>query len=190
MKTKLNGITLYVEPDHSPPHPRRDNEHLGTLLVWHRRYDLSDNCKYQTPNDFLESEESKNIYVQLPVYLLDHSALYLSTTDFKDPWDSGRLGLIYCTKEQVKRWYGYIADEQTVMEQLRGEVALYDDYLNGSWYQFYIEGLNGEIEDSCGGFFQDKDFKSLLNDMKEYVAEKHEPLFDNLIKQVEKHSYM
>lgn len=190
MKVKLNGITLYVEPDHSPPHPRRDNDHLGTMLGWHRQYDFSDNCKYQTPNDFWESEESKNIYVQLPVYLLDHSALHLSTTDFKDPWDSGRLGLIYCTKEQATKWYGYLPDEQTIKEQLKSEIELYNDYLNGSWYQFYIEGLNGEIEDSCGGFFQDKDFKSLLNDMKEYVDKQYEPLFDKLAEQANKSAYM
>lgn len=190
MQTKLNGITLHVEPDHSPPHPRTDYDHLGTLLGWHRRYNFSDNCKYPTSADFWESEEAKNIYVKLPVYLLDHSGLSLSTTDFHDEWDSGLLGLIFCTKEQAEKWFGYLPDEQVVKEQLRGEIELYNDYLNGSWYEFYIEGLNGEIEESCGGFYQDKGFSDLLGDMKDYVEPQYHPLFDKLAAQSSKSAYM
>ena len=190
MQAKLNGITLHVEIDDNPPHPREDCDNLGTLLGWHRHYRFSDKDDYPTSKDFYESEEAKNIYVSLPVYLLDHSGLFLSVTDFNDPWDSGLLGVIYCTKEQAEKWFGTLPDKKVIKDELRNEIGAYNNYMNGCWYGFYIEGLNGEIEDSCGGFFQSKDFKSVLNDMKECVAQEYAPLFDKLAEQASKQTYM
>ncbi len=185
MNIKLNGFTLHINPDYDPPHPRRDCDHLGTMLGWHTRYNLSDNSKYPSPRDFFESEDAKNIHVMLPVYMLDHSGIFLSTEDFNDSWDSGRLGLIYCTKEQAEKWYGYLPDEETLKQHLRSEIQEYDDYLNGSWYQFRIEGLNGEIEESCGGFYQGETFADMLADMKEYVGEEYHALFDKFSAKME-----
>lgn len=190
MQTKIDGITLHVDIDDMPPHPRKDCDNLGTILGWHRNYNFSDKGDYPTSKDFWASDEAKEIYVKLPVYLLDHSGLYLSTSDFHDEWDSGLLGLIYCTKEQVEKWFGYLPDEQVIKDELRGEIEAYNNYLNGSWYEFYIEGLNGEIEDSCGGFYLDKGFSDLLGNMKEYVEPQYYPLFDKLVKQVENKTYM
>lgn len=190
MQTKLNGITLHVNIDEMPPHPRKDCDNLGTLLGWHRHYDFSDKNNYPTRKDFYDSEEAKNIYVSLPVYLLDHSGLFLSVTDFNDPWDSGLLGVIYCTKEQAEKWFGTLPDKQVIKDELRNEIEAYNNYLNGCWYGFYIEGLNGEVEDACGGFYQDKDFCDLLGDMKEYVDSQYQPLFDKLAAQSKKAAYM
>lgn len=186
MEVKKDGITLHVEPDYNPPHPRIDCDHMGTMLGWHRRYNLTDNPKYKEPSDFWESEEAKNIHVILPVYMLDHSGIYLSTTDFADPWDSGQLGFIYCTKEQAQKWYGYLPDEETLKAELRAEIETYNDYLNGSWYEFFIEGMDGEIMDSCGGFFQKGDMNELFDDMKQYVEPEFHPLFDKLAAKLER----
>lgn len=49
MQTKLDGITLYVDIDEMPPHPRKDCDNLGTLLGWHRHYNFSDKDDYPTP---------------------------------------------------------------------------------------------------------------------------------------------
>jgi len=38
--------------------------------------------------------------VLLPLYLLDHSGLSISTSDFCDPWDSAQVGWIYTDKRQ------------------------------------------------------------------------------------------
>lgn len=189
MNVKLDGITLHVNPDENPPNPRTDYDNLGTLLAWNRRYNFSDKSDYPTSEDFYESEEAKNIYVSLPVYMYEHSGVCLSTSPFftgvkSDP-AYGKLGVIYCTEEQVKKWYGCLPDKNTIETQLNSEIETYNDYLNGSWYEFVIEGLNGEIEDSCGGFFQNEGFKELLDNMKEYVSDDYAPLFDKLARQQE-----
>lgn len=194
MNVKLNGLTLHVEPDYNPPDPRKDYNHLGTMLCWHRRYSFGDQNKYETPKDFYESKEAKNIYVSLPVYMLDHSGTYFSTTGFSDVdpdrWDWGQLGIIYCTEESAKNWFAYLPDKETLKAQLNNEVELYNDYMNGAWFAFYIEGRDGEVEDSCGGFFQNGDFADVLKDMKEYTDKDYHSLFDKLAVKYEKQACM
>ena len=194
MNVKLDGLTLHVEPDYNPPHPRTECDNLGTMLCWDKNYIFGDQNGYADSEEFFASDEAKNIYVSLPVYLLEHSGQYLSPSGFADVdpvgWDWGQLGIIYCTEEAAKKWFGYLPDKNILKAQLNSEVECYNDYLNGSWYEFYIEGRNGEIEDSCGGFFQNGDFNDLINSMKEYVDTDLHPLFDNLAAQAESRNYM
>ena len=182
METKLNGYTLKIIPDENPLNPRTDCDHLGIMLCWHRRYSLGDSHPYDTPQDFAESAAAKDMFVCLPVYLLDHSGLYVSVNDFNDSWDSGQLGLIYCTKQDAQKWFNKPdVTEDEIKKELTAEVEEYNDYLNGAWYGFLIEGLDGEVEDSCGGFRYDGSMKKLASEMKSYVSDKYSALFDKLV---------
>lgn len=182
METKLNGYTLKIIPDENPLNPRTDCDHLGIMLCWHRRYSLGDSHSYDTPQDFTESAAAKDMFVCLPVYLLDHSGLYVSVNDFNDSWDSGQLGFIYCTKQDAQKWFNNTdVTEDEIKKELTAEVEEYNDYLNGAWYGFLIEGLDGEVEDSCGGFRYDGSMKKLASEMKSYVSDKYYALFDKLV---------
>ena len=182
METKLNGYTLKIIPDENPLNPRTDCDHLGIMLCWHRRYSLGDSHPYDTPQDFAESAAAKDMFVCLPVYLLDHSGLYVSVNDFNDSWDSGQLGFIYCTKQDAQKWFNNTdVTEDEIKKELTAEVEEYNDYLNGAWYGFLIEGLDGEVEDSCGGFRYDGSMKKLAREMKSYVSDKYYALFDKLV---------
>lgn len=182
MEAKLNGYTLKIIPDENPLNPRTDCDHLGTMLCWHRRYSLGDSHPYDTPQDFAESAAAKDMFVCLPVYLLDHSGLYVSVNDFNDSWDSGQLGFIYCTKQDAQKWFNNTdVTEDEIKKELTAEVEEYNDYLNGAWYGFLIEGLDGEVEDSCGGFRYDGSMKKLASEMKSYVSDKYSALFDKLV---------
>lgn len=122
------------------------------------------------------------MFVCLPVYLLDHSGLYVSVNDFNDSWDSGQLGFIYCTKQDAQKWFNNTdVTEDEIKKELTAEVEEYNDYLNGAWYGFLIEGLDGEVEDSCGGFRYDGSMKKLASEMKSYVSDKYCALFDKLV---------
>ena len=45
-------------------------------------------------------------YVVMPLYLLDHSGLAMQTESFHDPWDSGQVGWVYVSKEDVLKEFG------------------------------------------------------------------------------------
>jgi hypothetical protein len=88
----IGGFTveIYVDEDCASP---REHDTLGTIVAWHRRYNLSDNPKqFTTPGDFHAFLAREKPSLVLPVYMFDHSGIALATTDFGDPWDSVRWG--------------------------------------------------------------------------------------------------
>ncbi len=107
-------------------------------------------------------------YVILPLYLMDHSGISISTGSFNDPWDSGQVGWIYITKkdamsEWAGRWHNgkcvSVAKKFTkavrarTIKYLQQEVETYDQYLTGQVYGYVIEDSDGDDVDSCWGFF-------------------------------------
>lgn len=48
--------TLLVSDDDIPLNPREDYDNLGTMVCWHRRYNLGDKHTYDDPVDFLHSK--------------------------------------------------------------------------------------------------------------------------------------
>jgi hypothetical protein len=94
----------------------------------------------------------KNL-ICLPLFLIDHSGLSISTTPFSCGWDSGRVGYVFCTKDKARQELGVKRLTQAHIEQiktrLKAEVSVYDDYLSGSTYSYYSDTLGI----SCGGFF-------------------------------------
>ncbi len=72
------------------------------------------------------------------------------------------------------------ADKEEILEKLKGETKLYDQYLQGDCYAFAIESLGGAYVDSVGGFYGDT-IKEVAKEMKEYVGEEFHGLFNQLI---------
>ncbi len=187
MKIQRRGYTLKVDRDYSyEENPRIFNSNLGRMVCWHRRYNLGDIKDFKTPFEFqVYTETHKNdIYAILNVYLYDHSGLAISTRDFKDPWDSGQIGYIYCrTDDVIGAGFNPETDYEKVKEILEKEVQEYDNYLQGTneYYYFCLRDEDFNIIDSISGF-QKKNLKDMLNEMKEYVDKKYYFLFDTLYK--------
>ena len=163
MKTEnYKGYEIVLEQDNDPCNPRED-EHLGTMLCMHRRYSLGDDSKASREeiSDYLEGRKS-DIAISLPLYLYDHSGITMNTTGFSCPWDSGIVGTIFVNKEKVREQYNVKRItkkmEQKVKEHLRNEVQVYDDYISGNVYGFYIK-KDDEIMESCFGFYGDEGLK-------------------------------
>ena len=96
-------------------------------------------------------------FIVLPLYLYDHSGLTMNTTGFYCPWDSGQVGYIYVSKEQVREEYNWknLTKQRIakIESYLQGEVEIYDLYLQNRIYFFVATcDLCGK-EDSCGGFY-------------------------------------
>lgn len=153
---------LKIVLDESPENPR-EWDNLGTMVCWHKRYDLGDKHAFGTPEDFwrfVRKNGGEKQFVVLPLYLYDHSGLAMSTRPFNDPWDSGQVGYIYASYAKIKENFGVkkVTAEvrQKVEELLKGEVEEYSLYLEGRVYGFVAyswTGHNFEVEDSCYGFF-------------------------------------
>lgn len=78
----------------------------------------------------------------LPVYMYDHSGITLSTGPFSCPWDSGRVGFIYVTKETCKQQGVTFNNAESI---LKNEIKELDAYLTGDVYSYTI----WETEEDC-----------------------------------------
>jgi len=186
MEITKKGFTLKVDKDISyNPNPRDNDDNIGKMYCYHRRYRLGDQNKIDDPekfNDWLQ-ENKENIVCKLPLYLYDHSGICMSTTDFNDPWDSGKVGYIVCTKQDLEK-RGYTDKSLDEIEtKLKDEVQEYSDYLEGkhTYYYFSIKDEDYTVLDSCSGF-KYENLKGMLKEMSEYVEEKYTYLFDALLK--------
>jgi hypothetical protein len=149
------GYTLRIQSDPEPESPR-EWDNIGTMVCWHRRYNLGDEQPKCTPTEYRADLHPDSII--LPLYLYDHSGLTISTGPFSCPWDSGQVGFIYVEPNTIMEEYGITEGEvkthrQQVEGQLRGEVETYDQYLRGDVYGYRVFDPQGECVDSCGGFF-------------------------------------
>lgn len=198
-------VEIWLDEDSESP---RDWDNLGTMTCWHRRYKLGDDHKFDDPQELffhlarqihpefphaddvewtegLWGDRLQQIidkhYAVLPLYLMDHSGISMSTRAFSCPWDSGQVGFIWMSLEAAAKEQGYSgkvswdtptrtirngAFASTIREWalscLRGEVETYDSFLRGNvcgFRTFAIDPVTGEEEelDSCYGFYSEED---------------------------------
>ena len=162
-------LTVKVVNDPDPENPR-DWDNLGTMVCWHKRYNLGDHHDIDDDKlwswDAIENHLRKRYkaHVILPLYLYDHSGITIRTTPFSCKWDSGQVGFIYATKEKIRKYYEWkkitIGRQEIIRQHLIREVNIYDAYLTGEVYGFeIIDEETEEVVDSCYGYYSNKDAK-------------------------------
>jgi hypothetical protein len=88
----------------------------------------------------------------------------MNTTGFGCQWDSGQVGWIFCTKEDMESNFMKLSGQDLIERSevlLKGEVETYDQYLTGDVYGYRVsevktcsEGHEHEEElDSCWGYY-------------------------------------
>lgn len=175
-----NIVTFY---DDCPFDPRED-DNLGTMACFHKRYSLGDKVDF-TAEDFSGWDEmEKHIrgklkaVVVLPLYLYDHSMQSISTESFVGravhaEWDSGRIGFVYATKEDIrKNWMVKNVTKKLLKETeriLKGEVAHYNDYIEGNVYGYTIEDSEGNTIESVGGYIGYDYYDEMVKEAKSVV---------------------
>lgn len=159
-----DGLTLKILQDQNPLHPRTDWDTIGTMALFHSRYDLGDKNHGLSTSDFEgwdQMEEhlynERDALVVLPVFMYDHSGISIRTEPFGCPWDSGQIGFIYVTRERVRSQWECkrISSKlrETVTKCLEGEVQTYDQYLRGDVWGYVVENEAGDCLHSTWGFF-------------------------------------
>lgn len=151
-----NVVTLAYDEDAESP---REWDNLGTIVYHHSRYELGD----ERIDDRIGSVDVADRYYfgssgeSLYVYLLDHSGLYLSTSPSPayGGWDTSLVGIIGVTREKIIAEYGDDSPEsrERARSVLRGEIATFNQYINGEVYCWTLEDSEGTIIDSVGGYY-------------------------------------
>ncbi len=166
-----------------PLSPREDSN-LTRMICFHNRYNLGDQSPEldYNPDDYDGWEELKldiitkeYPLVMLPLYLYDHSGITISTKPFNCNWDSGQIGYVFIRQKEIDELGCYRKDNQSfndykeeLKKSLISEVNLYDLYLQGDVYNFYIQNKEGDVIDSCAGFYG-TDWKN--NGLSDYLDE-------------------
>jgi hypothetical protein len=160
----MKKYELKIEHDDDPMNPRTEWDNLGTMICFHKGYNLGDKTEYKS-SDYESWEELKDAIIEnegeviiLPLYLYDHSGITISTSPFSCRWDSGQIGYIFVSKDKIKKEG---MDETKVEEYLKGEVTTYDQYLTGEVYRYAIYEIetcslghtHKNYVEGCGGYY-------------------------------------
>jgi hypothetical protein len=187
---KQGNYLLEIFQEESPESPR-EWDCMGTMICFHRRYNLGDKNDIINSSDFNSWSEQrewieKNIKpaVLLPLYLYDHSGITISTSPFSCPWDSGQIGWIFVSKDKVREEYQVKRITKDIIEKatkvLEGEVETYDQYLTGEVYGYRVSKVSvcdkgcehKELIDSCWGFYGEEWAIKEGKELMEYHIEK------------------
>lgn len=164
LEEKYKGYVIKICVDENALDPREWDDCFGKMVCFHRRYDLGDkHLSSKLSLKDLNAIIAEPNVVFLPLYLLDHSGLWMNTGGFwhVDPqgWDWGLVGAIYADAEAIFKEFGStdLTDEirQKAKQILQNEVDTYNKFLCGEVFGYVIEGPDGEFVDSCWGFYED-----------------------------------
>lgn len=108
-------------------------------------------------DEFQAELDSGKYVISLPLYMLAHSGVQLSTGSFNDQWDSGQCGFAALTKAQALD----VTDKEDLESMLKNTVEEFNNVINGNVVGYVINRkekcstCQNESEthlESCWGF--------------------------------------
>jgi hypothetical protein len=165
---KVGIYTVEIYYDNDPLNPRIEFEHSDIIVAFHKRYQLGDTTDYrfQNFNGWCELEaqiiKDHDPAVIKPLYMLDHSGITISTTDFRDRWDSGQIGFIFMPRKGAYNTYMTKRITKAIKakcnDYIESSVKEYNQFLTGSVFGYVIKDSNDRDVDSCWGFYGDIEY--------------------------------
>ena len=167
---QVGNYAAVVCPDELGINPRTEFDHPCTMHFSLRNYDLGDEHEYEPDSieDLIEVlTERHGEILWRPVSAYIHSGISIWIGDPVNPfdlqgWDTGLLGIIYITREQVLKEMNLKRmtkkARKWAYDYMEGEVEEYNCYLTGDAWGIGLAELDedGEIidvDDTCWGFF-------------------------------------
>jgi len=189
----------------------RTHENLGKLICFHKKYSLGDKHNYNSALNLFSSlirsiyptetgfkrafskcnsepefiNLIKRKYLILPVYMLDHSGIWLQTYPFAGhSWDSGLVGYIFANHRDIKELYDIRKLSQKYLEmaedRLIGEVYEYANFIVGNVFYFkLINKSDNSIIDLCDGIIAEE-LSEIKRILKCFISDDFSVLIDNL----------
>lgn len=90
----------------------------------------------------------------LPLSFYEHSAVKLYAGSPCCQWDSGYVGFAYVERKKYAHEKNF---EEWAEKCIDAECKIYTQHLNGWVYSFTVTNEEGEVVDSCGGFYDSTD---------------------------------
>jgi hypothetical protein len=148
-----NGYTLRILTDDDPCSPA-EWDNLGQIAYCSSRYTLGTEAVSKDRLDEIAAGIEDGSLIGLPVYAYVHSGATISTSPFGCRWDSGQCGFVYCSASDAEdEWAGDSHFRANALRVLQGEVETFDQYLRGDVYGYTITDKDGDVVDSCWGFY-------------------------------------
>ena len=173
--TELSGYTLNIYCDECPINPRVNEDNLGILYIPRPPR----GCHFSDDN--ASHADALTAPVQIPVYCLDHSGIYIGPRNPGDSWDSWLAGVYYVPAKRIRAEYG---DTPDAIERARNcalaELKRFSDYVAGDCYYYTIENAAGDLLDSCGGYIGASEIDYIRETFREFVDSElkaNNPLF-------------
>jgi hypothetical protein len=106
----------------------------------------------------LEEEYDEKVLAIYPITKYEHSGISYSLGN-SFGFDYSNNGFYIITEETAKEVGVKEKDFEKVIEN---ELDVYNKYVNGEVYSFTLFNKNGEVKDSCGGFYNIGDIRECL----------------------------
>ena len=171
-----HGLRAVLTPDDCPEDPR-DGDNATTIMTWHRQRALGDVSSRKNPAQFLaglleefhptlrdmpEDQRDELSQEELleqfpyagiirPILMYDHSSITLETAPFSCPWDSGWLGWVYISPENLEE-FGLDCPEKAAVV-IQEELKILEAYTNGEVFKISIQD-DYEIVESIGTIYR------------------------------------
>ena len=172
----------------------RGNSNLGYFLSRERDYkspDGKDNPLYSIMINTADEAENTEDHIRLikaeakkqginieyiyPVNRYEHGNIVYSLGEIHN-FDYSNCGF-YIITDKSRKEIGVRKDKKSIERFIKNELKDYNTYVNGEVYRFKLYNDNGEVEDSCGGFYDLESIREYLP--KEWAGEDLEDYFVN-----------
>lgn len=125
--------------------------------------------------EHIEAFFYKNDMIYIPVYLYDHSGYEISTSPFSCPFDSGTLGYLYTTKDDLRKLYSRKRVTQKIIDQATNLMKNFVEkewsmYLRGETFGYEITDNTGNLIESIYGFYGYENTKNAAIEHLRYIS--------------------
>lgn len=151
-----NGNKLEIWQDTDAENPREGFfSNVTEMIFFHKRMNVGDKHNIDPDNysSFagMMNENVKDGDLALPVFCYSKRCFELSLEPFSCPWDSGTLGFIVTREDEINHEFN--GDRIKALKNLKNELKIYNDYLNGRTYGGILYDSEGHEIDACWGFY-------------------------------------
>lgn len=151
---EYKGYKICIENDVFAANPRKEFDgNIGIFIGWARIFTSEFDYHVNCPEEAKALMKEQKAFASIPIYGYSHSGIYVSSTPFNCPWDSGLAGFMFTTKEKLKEAGLQGISVKEAEEYLKAELEVFNHYVSGCVYGYVIVGKDLETVDSCYGFY-------------------------------------